>query len=108
MRTVAIDMYVGVYCNVFQSNVSLAGACVFGCHSSVGLNARTDEFGVNLNCEQSCGRLEDDELKSACFVGCTYIPPMEIEPPQNGPPSIFDAISGPIISKFVVALFMLC
>ncbi|KAL5109639.1 hypothetical protein TcWFU_000074 [Taenia crassiceps] len=82
----------------------LVESCVFGCHSSVGLSARTDEFGVNLNCERSCGRLEDGGLKSACFVGCTYIPPLEIEQPQNGPMSIFDAFGGPIISRIISLL----
>ncbi|KAL5968336.1 hypothetical protein TSMEX_003928 [Taenia solium] len=89
------------HCRNKYSNVSIAEACVFGCHSSVGLNARTDEFNVNSDCEQKCTHFEDGDSKSACYVGCTYIPPLEIERPQNGPMSIFDAISGPIISKII-------
>ncbi|EUB62472.1 hypothetical protein EGR_02604 [Echinococcus granulosus] len=87
-------------CRNRYSIASLGEACVFGCHSSVGLNARTDEFGVNLDCEQKCSHFEDSDSKSACFVGCTYIAPLEIVRPQSGPSPIFDALSGPIMKIF--------
>ncbi|VDM35692.1 unnamed protein product [Hydatigera taeniaeformis] len=92
-------------CRVRYNNGSLVEACVYGCHSFVGPYAHTDEFGVNLNCEQGCSHFADDDLKSACYVGCTYIPPMEIGEPQNDPMPIFDTLRSPIMSK-IFSLFV--
>ncbi|KAM7537921.1 hypothetical protein Aperf_G00000074249 [Anoplocephala perfoliata] len=81
----------------------LIDACIKGCSSSVGLEAKTDEFGVNLNCETSCGNFTDDALKSACYDGCTNIPPAKIESPSHGMP-LREILSSPIFLR-IFSLF---
>ncbi|VDL60463.1 unnamed protein product, partial [Hymenolepis diminuta] len=60
-------------------NVALVGACIQGCHSSPGLKAKTDKFNVNIDCENICKNFQTDDLKSACYGGCTHIPSLSID-----------------------------
>ncbi|KAM7537123.1 hypothetical protein Aperf_G00000074274 [Anoplocephala perfoliata] len=78
--------------------LALLDACTKGCRSSVGLEAKTNEFGVNVNCETSCKDFTDDALKSACYDGCTYIPPTKIESPTSGIP-LFGILGNPFFSR---------
>lgn len=66
-------------CRSKYENASLIDACIWGCHESSGLNAKTDNYNVNLECEKSCKTFSTDDLKSACYDGCTYIPALPID-----------------------------
>lgn len=70
-------------CESKYDAAALTDACVKGCHSSVGLEAKIDEFNVNLNCESFCNHFSEDSLKSACYGGCTYVPPAKVERPKS-------------------------
>ncbi|KAM7534099.1 hypothetical protein Aperf_G00000117085 [Anoplocephala perfoliata] len=78
---------------------ALADACMKGCRSSVGLEAKTNESAVNLKCETSCNDFTDDALKSACYGGCTHIAPIKAESPTSKMP-LFGILCNPFFSSF--------
>nr|CDS27375.1 tRNA(His) guanylyltransferase [Hymenolepis microstoma] len=82
-------------CRSKYENASLVDACIFGCHESAGPNAKTDDYNINIDCENSCKTFSTDGLKSACYDGCTYIPALPIH--SGSPLSGF--FSSPILSR---------
>lgn len=82
-------------CRNKYENASLVDACIRGCHVSSGLNAKTDDYNININCENSCKTFSTDGLKSACYDGCTYIPALPID--SSLPTSGF--FSFPLLSR---------
>lgn len=77
-----------------------------GCRLSVGLEARTDDFGVNLSCETSCNNFTEDALKSACYVGCTHISPTKVES-STSRRQLFGILGAPFFSRFVLLILLL-
>lgn len=107
IETAEINMYVKFNYLTFQDNVSLAAACVNGCHHSPGMMARTDGFNVNLDCENHCKSFSSDDLRSACYTGCTYIPTATVTD-KTSPDSIFKFISGFVVELRINFLLLVC
>ncbi|VDO00402.1 unnamed protein product [Rodentolepis nana] len=84
-------------CRSLHANASLADACIQGCHESLGLDAKADDYNVNTDCENNCKNFSDNDLKSACYDGCTYIPALPIE--RSVPITGFSAT--PLLSKIL-------
>uniref|UniRef100_A0A5K3ETU6 Uncharacterized protein n=1 Tax=Mesocestoides corti TaxID=53468 RepID=A0A5K3ETU6_MESCO len=88
-------------CRTKFSVPSVRISCFQGCRFSSGSQTELSESGVNAECEKACSSLSSDDMKAACYDGCTYIPVSNIMRPSNSPFSFSGIMPNPVISSII-------